>query len=157
MEDMYKPPESNLVNENVEKDIEYGGFWVRFLASLVDSVWVLALTLTLGWAIYGAIYFESTEVVMGTADVLITYILPLVITISFWIYKAATPGKMVMGLKIVDAHTLGKASGGKLVLRYIGYYLSLIPFGLGYLWVAWDKRKQGWHDKIAGTLVIKTR
>jgi len=61
-----------------------------------------------------------------------------------------------MGLVIVDAKTLGKPSFGKLVLRYIGYYVSTIPLLLGLIWVGIDKRKQGWHDKIAGTLVLKT-
>ncbi len=39
-------------------------------------------------------------------------------------------------------------------VRYLAYFVSLVPLGLGYLWVALDKRKQGWHDKIAGTVVI---
>ncbi|HUE75473.1 MAG TPA: RDD family protein [Chloroflexota bacterium] len=41
------------------------------------------------------------------------------------------------------------------IIRYIGAIVAAIPFGLGYLWVIWDPNKQGWHDKIAGTYVIK--
>ena len=81
--------------------------------------------------------------------------LPFAITVVFWIYKAATPGKMLLGMSIIDASTLQKASKGRLILRYFAYYISMIPFGLGFFWVVWDKKKQGWHDKIAGTLVIK--
>ncbi len=44
-----------------------------------------------------------------------------------------------------------------LMLRYLGYYISMLPLFLGIFWVGWDKRKQGWHDKIAGTLVIKEK
>lgn len=155
MENMYKPPESNL--ENSETTIEFGGFWMRFAASIIDSIWVMILIFALGFMIYGSAYLESTDFVMGGADAFISYVLPFLITMVFWVYKAATPGKMVMGLKIVDAKTLEKASNGKLILRYVGYYVSLIGLGLGYLWVAWDKKKQGWHDKIAGTVVIKAK
>jgi uncharacterized RDD family membrane protein YckC len=42
-----------------------------------------------------------------------------------------------------------------LVGRYLGYFVSTIPFGLGLFWIGWDKRKQGWHDKLAGTVVIR--
>ncbi len=157
MENMYTTPESNLIDENAERETVYGGFWIRALASVIDSLWILALTLTLGWLVYGAVYFESTDFIQGGADFFISYVLPFLITMAFWFYKAATPGKMVLGLKIVDAKTLKKASKGKLVLRYFAYYASLIPIGLGFLWVVWDKKKQGWHDKIAKTLVIKQK
>ena len=48
-------------------------------------------------------------------------------------------------------------SKGRRVLRYIGDYIAMLPLFLGILWVAWDPRKQGWHDKIAGTVVIRSR
>lgn len=83
--------------------------------------------------------------------------LPFALTIMFWHFKSATPGKMILGIKIVDANTMGKASPGKLLIRYLGYYISMLPLCLGIFWVGWDKRKQGWHDKIAGTLVIKEK
>lgn len=62
---------------------------------------------------------------------------------------------MVIGARLVDAATLGKLTTGQAILRYIGYYASTIPLLLGLVWVGFDARKQGWHDKIAGTLVIK--
>jgi len=157
MENIYKTPESNLIDENASKVIIYGGFWVRLLASIIDSIWVLILTFALGWLVYGVVYFESTEFIQGGADFFISYVLPFVITMAFWFYKAATPGKMALGLKIVDAKTLEQASKGRLMLRYFAYYISIIPIGLGFLWVAWDKKKQGWHDKIARTIVINER
>ena len=157
MEDAYKTPESTLVNENNNREYEYGGFWLRALASLIDSIWVMILTFSLGWMVYGVVYFQSEDFVQGIADVFISYVLPFVITMAFWIYKSATPGKMVLGLQIVDAKTLKKTSSGKLVVRYLGYYVSLIALGLGYFWVGWDKKKQGWHDKMAGTLVVKIK
>ncbi len=62
---------------------------------------------------------------------------------------------MMMGVKIVK--TDGSSIGiGKAILRYVGYYVSTIIIFIGYLMIAWDSRKQGLHDKIAGTLVIRT-
>ncbi len=74
----------------------------------------------------------------------------------FWIYKSATSGKMATKLTIVDAKTGGKPSTGQLIGRYLGYFVSMIPLFLGIIWVGIDKRKQGWHDKLAGTVVIKS-
>jgi uncharacterized RDD family membrane protein YckC len=57
----------------------------------------------------------------------------------------------------VDAKTLGKPSNGQLIGRYLSYYLSSIVLLLGFIWVGFDPRKQGWHDKLAGTLVVRSR
>jgi len=155
MDNIYATPKADLSSD--AKDPQYSGFWIRVLASLIDTVWLLILTFGLGWMIYGAIYFESTSFSEGYADLFITYVLPFLITLIFWSYKSATPGKMLLGMKIVDAKTLGKASNGKLALRYLGYYISALVLGLGFFWVGWDPKKQGWHDKIAGTLVVKSK
>ena len=61
---------------------------------------------------------------------------------------------MMTGLRIIDARTGAKPTTTQFVLRYIGYYVSMIPLFLGILWVALDPKKQGWHDKIAGTVVV---
>ena len=62
---------------------------------------------------------------------------------------------MVFKLSIVDAKTGQKASNRQLIGRYLAYCISIIPLGLGLIWVGIDQRKQGWHDKLSGTLVIK--
>ena len=75
----------------------------------------------------------------------------------FWIKKQATPGKKFLSLKIVDAQTLGKPSNKQLIIRLFGYLISVLPLFLGIIWIALDPKKQGWHDKIAKTLVIKEK
>ena len=75
----------------------------------------------------------------------------------FWIKKQATPGKMALSLKIVDATTLKKPTRKQLIIRMLSYIVSIAPFFLGMIWIAIDRRKQGWHDKIANTLVIKEK
>ncbi len=89
------------------------------------------------------------------SDNLMQLIICTVILWVFWRYRAATPGKMLLNLRIADAETFEKPSRKQCVLRLLGYIVSLIPFGLGFFWVAFDKRGQAWHDKIAGTVVIK--
>ena len=104
---------------------------------------------------YGEMHPQTDTFVIGPMDVVINYLLPFVGVILFWIYKSATPGKMVIKAHIVDAKTGCKPSVKQLVIRYLGYFVSTIPLGLGLMWVGWDKRKQGWHDKLANTVVIK--
>ena len=155
MSDIYKTPEADLAADVHDADVSYAGFWLRAVASLLDSIWVVLMILTLGWMIYGASYLSSTALIQGWADFLISYVLPFILTLLFWAWKGATPGKMILGMKIVDAETHELVPKGRLTLRYLGYYISMIPLFLGFFWVAWDKRKQGWHDKIARTVVIK--
>lgn len=72
--------------------------------------------------------------------------------VGFWVLLGQTPGKLLLGLRIVRVNgkplTLRYA-----LLRYFGYWLSAIPLGLGFLWVLVDDTRQGWHDKLAGTCV----
>jgi uncharacterized RDD family membrane protein YckC len=82
-------------------------------------------------------------------------VLPAVAIVLFWLFRQATPGKMAISAQVVDARTGGRLSLGQSVVRYLGYFVSTIPFGLGLLWVAFDPKKQAWHDKIAGTVVIR--
>ena len=139
---------------------EYVGFWARVGAALIDTFWVSVLLAPLLLVLYGANYFSLEHLLSGETDLketLISYGLPAVLIIAFWRRKLATPGKMVIGAQIVDARTLGKPTLGQLVIRYLGYFISTIPLGLGLIWVAFDPRKQGWHDKLANTVVIRVR
>jgi len=135
---------------------EYAGFWIRTWASIIDTVLILLIIWPILTSIYGVEYWQSTSFVQGTWDVLLNYILPAIAVIVFWSYKSATPGKMLTNLTIVDAKSGGKPSTGQLIGRYLGYYVSMLPLFLGIIWVGIDKRKQGWHDKLAGTVVIKS-
>ncbi|KZN64275.1 hypothetical protein N473_15110 [Pseudoalteromonas luteoviolacea CPMOR-1] len=142
--------ESQVDNE------EYGfvGFWPRFWASIVDTIVIVLITLPLIHLVYGEAYWGSGRIASIESNFLISYILPLAVVILFWLYKSATPGKMVVHAKIVDADTGKNLTTKQSFIRYVAYYVSLIPLGIGFLWVAWDPKKQGWHDKIAGTIVI---
>lgn len=139
-----------------EQDVVYAGFWLRVLASVIDTILVSIVTVPILLAIYGRDYFDDTALFSGPADVLVSYVLPAVAVILFWIARQATPGKMALSLKIVDADDFGPLSKGQAVGRYFGYYVSIFGLMLGFLWVAFDPRKQGWHDKLARTVVIRS-
>jgi uncharacterized RDD family membrane protein YckC len=61
---------------------------------------------------------------------------------------------MAISAKIVDAQTGGAPSTARLVVRYFAYIVSMLPLFLGFIWIGIDRRKQGFHDKLAGTVVI---
>ncbi len=140
------------------KNTHYVGFWARAWASIIDTILLLLIVCPLLMAVYGRDYYldaEKTGLIAGPADFMISWIFPAIAVMLFWIYRQATPGKMAVSARIVDAETGNAPTTKQLIVRYLGYYVSLIPLGLGFLWVAFDSRKQGWHDKIAGTIVVK--
>jgi uncharacterized RDD family membrane protein YckC len=75
--------------------------------------------------------------------------------IYFWTTTGQTPGKMVMGLKVVSAENGALLEPSGAALRYVAQLVSAIPLALGFLWVIWDPKHEGWHDKIAKTKVIR--
>ncbi|MBP7275193.1 MAG: RDD family protein [Kiritimatiellae bacterium] len=134
----------------------YAGFWIRFGAAMLDTLLIMMLTYPPLIAIYGIGYFDAeTGFIAGWADFWISWLLPAVVTIALWQWKSATPGKMAICAVIVDARSGDKPTLKQWIIRYVGYFVSLIPIGLGYLWVAWDPKKQAWHDKMAGTVVLR--
>jgi len=144
----------------------YAGFWIRVGASIIDTIVMLIVFIPTAMMIYGAntmstevnsqnmSYWSSSFQMESSGNIFLNYILPAALVLAFWFYKSATPGKMMTKLTIVDAKTGKKPTPIQFILRYLGYFLSSIFF-LGFIWIAFDKRKQGWHDKIAGTVVIK--
>lgn len=139
-------------------ELRYAGFWIRVWASLIDTALILVIIVPVLWFAYGADYFLNPGgVTGGILDFLLNWVFPAIAIILFWIYRSATPGKMAIGARIVDARTGGKPSNGQLVGRYFAYLVSTIPLGLGLIWVGLDRRKQGWHDKLANTVVVRYR
>jgi uncharacterized RDD family membrane protein YckC len=145
------------VPSGLPADVRYVGFWARVGAALIDSVLLMMIILPALYWWYGPEYFDAPNAVAGPLDVVLNWVFPAVAVIAFWIYRQATPGKIVIGARIVDADSGQPPSTGQLIGRYFGYYLSIIPLCLGLIWVAFDKRKQGWHDKLARTVVIRDR
>lgn len=137
------------------QNVDYVGFWARVGASLIDVVLVWAIILPILLAIYGPAYLGAEKWVHGPMDILLSWVFPAVATVAFWQAKQATPGKMLIAAKVVDARTGQAPSLQQYLIRYVGYILASLPLALGIIWVGWDARKQGWHDKLAGTVVVR--
>lgn len=140
-------------NENislpVNQTVEVIGFGRRFIAFIVDGaiLWVVlnffdVIISTVGGA-------NEYSVLLDFLNILI----PFGYFVGFWATISQTPGKMVMGIKVVGID--GKPiSWGKAVVRYIGYFISWVIFFLGFVWIGFDSKRQGWHDKLADTYVV---
>jgi uncharacterized RDD family membrane protein YckC len=127
--------------------VKYVGFWPRFGAYIIDSIWqgiLILILIQLGLPDGSQLGFFLQALIL------------FVLILGFWFYFQSSPGKMVFSAKIVDARTGQKPTKKQLVIRSVAYIISMIPFGLGFVWIAFDSRKQGWHDKIARTVVVES-
>ena len=153
MTNVYNTPDANVMGET-NTDYEYVGFWMRVAASILDNLWlgVAMFILIVVLAATGLVHVSATETSLNAT--LIQLLVPMIVVVALWSRFASTPGKMAFKAKILDADTFEPVSTSRLVLRYIGYFVSMLPFFLGFIWVGIDERKQGFHDKIARTVVI---
>jgi uncharacterized RDD family membrane protein YckC len=72
-----------------------------------------------------------------------------------WSFLGASLGQKALGMRVVNAQNGERIDLAKALVRYVGFVISAIPFALGLIWAGFDPRKQGWHDKIAGTYVVR--
>lgn len=95
----------------------------------------------------------------GTVDLMVaegfSSVLFLLVLAICWVKLRGSPGQLMMGCYVADEQSHSPIGWKSAAVRALGYIVSLIPFGLGFFWAAWDKRQQGWHDKLAGTLVLQ--
>ena len=177
---------------------EYAGFWRRSAAHLIDILWIVPPVFGLLYGVYGnelatiLSQIDTLELEAFAKLLLLCCSLPTVLIGWFWLKYAATPGKLLFDCEIVDARSGAPIRVPQILLRYlsyfiyvlpliaislwkceseitaltgitgeigktilcsIGYILAILPL-LGVLLMSWDKRKQGWHDKLAHTVVI---
>lgn len=145
---------------NPDRPTEYAGFWRRGAAWFLDLLFLTPITVVVLHLVYGRAYWRwlsSDEVTLfyGFWDPVVNYGLPLAFVVGLWAWIGATPGKWVMGCRVLDMRTGHFPSPGRALLRFAAYLASYLPLGLGFFWAAWDRRKQGFHDKIAGTIVVR--
>jgi len=121
------------------------GFWKRFLAYYIDSLLLTFVGFGIGASGVGGDYVWAPSLLVSGAYF-----------VFFWVKQdGQTLGNKLLAIKVVreDGKPLDVATA---VIRYIGYIISGFVLNLGFLWVIWDKKKQGWHDKMAKTVVVKT-
>lgn len=135
-------------------ELKYVGFLPRVGAAVIDTIILVIITWPILMMYYGDSYWLADGLVAGRLDFLLSNVFPAVAVIWFWIAKQATPGKMAIHAKIVDAGSGKAPSNGQCIGRYFAYFVSALPVGLGFIWILFDPRSQGWHDKLAGTVVV---
>ncbi len=126
----------------IATNYQYGGFWIRVVASLID------------WAVL-LLGFVGVQAVIQQVETTLAYLLlEAAYAVLFTTYLGGTLGKLILGYRVVTSQgfypSLPRSIG-----RYFASYLSALPLALGFAWVGWDERKQGWHDKLAGTFVVR--
>jgi uncharacterized RDD family membrane protein YckC len=133
--------------------VEYVGFWARVAASLIDLVGVMFIVVPVTVALIG----DGWAYAQGGAAFFVNWVVPGAAYVAFWVFKGATPGKMAIKAVVVDAQTGATPDFWQALTRYVGFFVSVTPLFLGFVWVAFDARKQAWHDKMARTVVIHRR
>jgi uncharacterized RDD family membrane protein YckC len=132
-----------------EIQAEYMGFWIRFVAAIIDAVITGAVA-----TIFGFIPFFMGNSSFSPGP----FIWYPLFMLYYWLFigfKGQTPGKMVVGIKVVNAQGEIPGLGTAALREILGKFVSGAAFCLGYLWIAIDKEKRGWHDSIASTHVFK--
>lgn len=131
---------------------EYAGFWIRLGASIIDNIIIMVALVPIGMLMgWNSMY--SSEMT-STADWL-WQILIAAFCVFCWVKFAGTPGKRLLRLKVLDERTGENVTVGQGIIRYIGYFPAILVLFIGLIWVAFDPKKQGWHDKMAKTVVVR--
>jgi uncharacterized RDD family membrane protein YckC len=139
-------------------DLEYVGFWLRVVSAIIDTLILVLISWPILQTVYGSSYWNPHgPFIKGPIDFVVSWVFPAVATVVCWANWQATPGKMAISARVVDADTGAKPSTAQYIGRYLGYFVSIIPVLLGIIWVGLDQRKQGWHDKLAGTVVVRAK
>jgi uncharacterized RDD family membrane protein YckC len=150
---MPPPPQPGAYMPAAAPAGSYGGFWIRVVAYIIDFI-ILGVISSIIDAIFHVNPTNPTGGGGGPAG-----FINLVIDIAYfagqWTYFGATLGQRIFKLRVVDANTGQPIGIGKALLRWVGLFVSFLVCFVGVIWVAFDSRKQGWMDKIAGTLVVQ--
>ena len=170
---MQSPPPAPMQQYQVppQPQTAYAGFWIRFIARFVDGL-ILGIPLTIILVIFIAISgvaFSATSsdqnAQNATAGVasgafLLFYVIAAVGIAGYQIYFWGTSGQTIamrmFHLRVVDANTGAPIGIGRAVVRWLMSLVNSWACYIGWIWVAFDARKQGWHDKVANSVVLLT-
>jgi uncharacterized RDD family membrane protein YckC len=138
----------------------YAGFWIRLAAYVLDSVAVDGITFALLNATkpIRCVTSDGSTCLPGTSTVSpLLYVfsaIPVVYFVVMWAL-GGTVGQRVLGLRVVNASTGANLGVGRAMARYLGYLVAAAALFMGLVWAGFDRRKQGWHDKIANSVVLR--
>ena len=139
----------------------YAGFWIRLLGYVIDSVIVGVIGFVLGFVFAILAVIGNPNVVSNSQSLTVnlgSYVAGILVGFAYfaglWTLNGGTYGQRWLGLRILDAATFQPVRPGQAALRWLGLEISFIALFMGVICVAFDARKQGWMDKIAGTVVV---
>jgi uncharacterized RDD family membrane protein YckC len=135
--------ESGLEKKPKEFALEYAGFWVRLGAGVIDL-------LALGSVVVSIAYLFRAPVIWVTIGLAIS----VAYLLGFWVWRGQTPGKMALAIKVIRTDS-SPVKWQCALCRLLGYIVSIATIFIGFIWIAFDSRKQGLHDKVADTYVVK--
>lgn len=125
----------------------------RRLAAVLLDVALAAFALgAVNWLLHTRHTRNAEPAVLLDAVTAAPFALPVILLC--WYALQGTPGKLLLGMRIVDVRSGGRPRPWQLLLRLTGYAVATVPAGLGLVWILWDRRRQGWHDKLARTAVV---
>ena len=145
--------------------LEFAGFWRRLGAYFIDFIAlsiVYSILAPFQWFGFVAfwdvgdifntpVWFTLPYLIFGN---LLSLLIGVAYFVAFWVWRGQTPGKMALSIKLIRTDG-SKVTLGAALLRYLGYIVSTVIFFIGFIWIAFDSRKQGIHDKIANTYVVR--
>ena len=138
----------------------YAGFISRLLAFSIDIAIIVIVLIFAGWLLNTM----STIFQLGILDsfssffeiwvtTVIIFLFSAGYYIFFWTLVGQTPGKLLLGLRVVS-RSGRPITFWQALRRFVGYLISAVAIYIGYFWILIDNRRQGWHDKLAGTYVV---
>jgi uncharacterized RDD family membrane protein YckC len=147
--------------------VQFAPHGERLVAYIIDGfilfiiIMVIAIVLA-GGILAGSDFSDPTApqiAPLGVASSVLIFVLILVLSLGyfpfFWARGGQTPGMKPFGLYVVRDVDGGRISAGQALLRLVGYWINGIVLYIGFIWVFIDARRRGWHDLIAGTVVVK--
>lgn len=140
-----QPLPENIPVAQAVVQIKYAGFWIRYVAAFIDGI-IVSLLITFSVVTLLQPYPTLIEV----AKILVSFVYYIWMTSEY----QATLGKKAMGIMVISDKSEKLTFMQVFVRETIGKLLSLVTMGIGYLMIGFTERKQGLHDKMAGTLVI---
>jgi uncharacterized RDD family membrane protein YckC len=179
----YQPPSPPSVYSPPSAPVQYGtpqvygpqptyaGFWIRLVARLIDGVIIgIPFGIIFGvFAVAGGVFAgnasssnqdtqNAAAAAFGGAFILL-YLIALVVQVGYWIYfwgsSGATLGMRLLHLRVVDAVTGAPIGYARATVRFLMSIVNSWACYIGWIWVAFDPRKQGWHDKVANSVVLQ--
>lgn len=139
----------------------YAGFWIRVIARMIDNTitsiagYVFQIPMLIVIARMGASGRPNVSMVIGTAAIAVVLSLAAAAYYEAWflVHKGATPGKMILGLKVIRARG-GSFTWGLAIGRYFAFMMSGLLLYFGYFMAGWDEEKRALHDRICDTRVV---